>query len=47
MIKYVFNYSRELKHQMFLIRERHGWPRRTESETQFAREIQIFKQNSV
>ena len=39
--------NRELKHQTFLIHERHGWPRRTESGTQFAREIQIFKQNSV
>ena len=28
--------NRELKHQTFLIHERHGWPRRTGSGTQFA-----------
>ena len=38
---------RELKHQTFLIHERHGGPRRTESETRFACQMQIIKQNNV
>ena len=38
---------RELKHQTFLIHERHGWPRRTGSGTRFACQIQIIKQNNV
>ena len=37
----------ELKHQTFLIHERHGWPRRTGSGTQFACQMQITKQNNV
>ena len=41
------NVSRELKHQTFLIHERHGWPRRTGSGTQFACQMQITKQNNV
>ena len=38
---------RELKNQTFLIHERHGGPRRTESETRFACQMQIIKQNNV
>ena len=38
---------RELKHQTFLIHERHGWPRRTGSGTRFACQMQIIKQNNV
>ena len=32
--------SKELKHQTFLIQERHGWPHRTESGTRFTRQMQ-------
>ena len=38
---------RELKHQTFLIHERHGWPRRTGSRTRFACQMQLIKQNNV
>ena len=34
---------RELKHQTFLIHERHGWLRRTGSGTRFACQMQIIK----
>ena len=36
-------YIRELKHQTFLIHERHGWLRRTGSGTRFACKMQIIK----
>ena len=39
--------SRKLKHQTFLIHERHGWPRRTGSGTRFTRQMQIIKQTNV
>ena len=39
--------NRGLKHQTFLIHERHGWPRKTGSGTRFACQMQIVKQNNV
>ena len=39
--------SKELKHQTFLIQERHGWPHRTGSGTRFTRQMQIIKQTNV
>ena len=38
---------RELKHETFLIHERHGWMRRTGSRTRFTRQMQIIKQTKV
>ena len=38
---------RELKHQTFLIHERHGWTRRSGSRTRFTRQMQIIKQTNV
>ena len=38
---------RELKHQTFLIHERHGWPLRTGSGTRSACQMQIIKLNNV
>ena len=39
--------TRELKHQTFLIHERHGWTRRSGSRTRFTRQMQIIKQTNV
>ena len=39
--------NRGLKHQTFLIHERHVWPRKTGSGTRFACQMQIVKQNNV
>ena len=39
--------TRELKHQTFLIHERHGWLRRTGSGTRFTCQMKIIKQNNV
>lgn len=38
--------NRELKHQTFLIHERHGWMRRTGSRTRFTRQMQTLSKPS-
>ena len=43
----MMNDIRELKHQTFLIHERHGWTRRTGSRVRFTRQMQIIKQARV